>query len=38
MISEQDRESLINYRLSQAYETRELARFLIDPKPEQRGL
>lgn len=32
MIPEQDRESLINYRLSQADETIELARFLIDSK------
>ncbi len=30
MINEQDRESLINYRLGQAIETIELARFLIE--------
>lgn len=32
MINEQDRESLIRYRLSQAVETIELAKFLIDSK------
>lgn len=32
MINEHDRESLINYRISQATDTIELARFLIDSK------